>query len=383
MSVPNPNFAQVLLKIYEAEHLLWKILADLGEWSFSDLQGNPIKGISVKALEQFFKENEWLAVGVIPFYVKKFLPLTPEAYNSGCHTLAEALLWAEKQNILPEGGENSALHAFSRAYFMEAGKLAGISSVGVRVCFGIDHATARLMFLPDFDRWSVEMFLRHFKLSFSIIGSEETLRDDFRDPVQMALVDLLLASPKQRHVQRIKFLRTAFKCSPFPTGTHQSQDVATLKEHEHQVLTWCAAIGVALPTARRFLQLYGLEEKEAYNVARRTLRRVQPRSSPKHLPRSKNGELLLQICRCLLNRALDGPYTTTMLIEAFMWASLASVQIVRLGSIRGFEGYWITWIEKRMQGYLRMLAALPDNLCGADEFCSAKNNVLGEHDDAA
>lgn len=76
MSVPNPNFAQVLLKIYEAEHLLWKILADLGEWSFSDLQGNPIKGISVKALEQFFKENEWLAVGVIPFYVKKFLPLT-------------------------------------------------------------------------------------------------------------------------------------------------------------------------------------------------------------------------------------------------------------------------------------------------------------------
>lgn len=383
MSVPNPNFAQVLLKIYEAEHLLWKILADLGEWSFSDLQGNPIKGISVKALEQFFKENEWLAVGVIPFYVKKFLPLTPEAYNSGCHTLAEALLWAEKQNILPEGGENSALHAFSRAYFMEAGKLAGISSVGARVCFGIDHATARLMFLPGFDRWSVEMFLRHFKLHFSIIGSEETLRNDFRDPVQMALVDLLLASPKQRHAQRIKFLRTAFKCSPFPTGTHQSLDVATLKENEHQVLTWCAAIGVALPTARRFLQLYGLEEKEAYNVARRTLRRVQPRSSPKHLPRSKNGELLLQICRCLLNRALDGPYTTTMLIEAFMWASLASVQIVRLGSIRGFEGYWITWIEKRMQGYLRTLAALPDNLCGADEFCSAKNNVLGEHDVAA
>lgn len=48
MTVLNTNFAQVLLKIYEVEHLLWRILADSGEWSFSDLQGNPIKGISVK-----------------------------------------------------------------------------------------------------------------------------------------------------------------------------------------------------------------------------------------------------------------------------------------------------------------------------------------------
>lgn len=378
-----PQFSQSLQKVQKAEQSLWSLLANSAGWSYSDLQGCPINGIALGVLRDFFKEDANLTVGVIPFCVRNFHPLTAEAYNSGCQTFAETLLWAGKQDSFPPEAVNSALQAFVRKYLVEVNKLATISSVGAQVCFGIDHATARALLLSDFDRWTAEIFVRHFQPQFSLIGADESLREDFRDPVQSAFVDWLMAPPKQKNVQRNKFLRTAFRFTDLPAGKHQPQDFALQQEDARQVLACCAAFGVALPTAQRLLQLYGLEEKAAYNLARRSLRRSQPRNSLPHLSRSKRETDQVQICRLLMNRALDSSYTTTTLIEAFIWASLASVQIVRLGPVQGYEGFWVTWIEKRMQGYLRMLAALPDNLCGADEFCSAKDNVLGEHDDAA
>ena len=372
-----PDFAQCLQKTREVERSIWWRLATSDGESFSDLQGSPINGIVMEALKEFFKENKDLEVGVIPFYVKNLLPITSEAHNSGCHTLAEALRWAETQDCLPAAEVPSPLQAISREYLLEALRMTSVSSVGARVCFGTDRATTRTLLCPGFDRWSVEVFLRHFKLQFSLIGTDELLWCDFRDPVQLALSDWLLASPKNRLAQRSRFLRTAFDFTDLPTGKHQSLDGENEKEGANQIAICCAEMGIALPTTQRFLQLYGMKGKDAYNAARRCLRRSQPHRSPLYLPYAKRGEVLVQICKVLMNRALDGAYTTTTLIEAFIWASLASVQIVRVGPVRDYEGFWITWLEKRMQGYLRALV----NYCGADDTCSAKNNAMGAKSD--
>lgn len=373
------RFAQSLLKVQELERSFWWRLATSGEGSFSDQQGSPINGLALEVLKEFFKENNDLEVGVVPFCVKNIFPITPEACNSGCHTLAEALLWAEKQDHIPAAEVSSPLQAISREYLLEAGRMASLSPAGVRVCFGTDHATTRALLCPDFDRWSVEVFLRHFKPQFSLIGTDEVLWCDFRDPVQLAFSDWLLASPKKRLVQRDRFLRTAFESTGLPAGQHQSLDGEQAKDNAYQIALCCAEMGVALPTTQRFLQLYGMKGKDAYNAARRCLRRSHPHSSPLYWPCAKRGALLVQVCKFLTNRALDGAYTTTTLIEAFMWASLASVQIVRVGQIRGYEGFWITWLEKRMQGYLRALVTY----CGADDSGSAENNSLGASGDAA
>lgn len=372
-----PDFAQCLQKTREVERFIWWRLATSDGESFSDLQESSINGIVMEALKEFFKENKDLEVGVIPFYVKNLLPITPEAHNSGCHTLAEALRWAETQDHLPATEVSSPLQAISREYLLEAGRMASLSSVGARVCFGTDHAATRAMLCPGFDRWSVEVFLRHFKLQFSLIGTDEGLWRDSRDPVQLAFSDWLLASPKKRLAQRRRFLRTVFKFTDLPVGKHRLLDGEQAKNNANQIVLCCAEIGIALPTTQRFLQLYGIQGKDAYNVARRCLRRSQPHRSPLYLPCAKQGAVLVQICKFLTNRALDGTYTTTTLIEAFMWASLTSVQIVRVGPVLGYEGFWITWLEKRMQGYLRALV----NYCGADDTCSAKNNVMGAKSD--
>lgn len=371
------QFSQVLQKTQEVEYALWCVLGNFGEGSFSDLQGSPINGVAVGALKEFLEKPSDLMVGIIPFYVKNFFPFTAEACNSGCHTLEEALFWADKQNSLSSPEVESPLQTFSRKYLLEAAKLALISPVGAQICFGIDHVSARALFRAGFDRWSVEILVRHFNLRFSLSGSDEALWDEFRDPVQVALVDWLLTSPKQRLVQREKFLRTVFRFADLPAGKHQSQDGVMQTADANQMLACCAAMGVALPTTQRFLQLYGMGEKEAYNAARRWLRRSKSRSAPRHLPSADRRGLLVQICRGLMNRALDGPYTTGMVIEAFMWASLAALQILRLGPIQGYEGFWVTWIEKRMQCYLRKLAIPTTNLCGAGGHNSAKNNVMG------
>ena len=205
------QFSQVLQKTQEVEYALWCVLGNFGEGSFSDLQGSPINGVAVGALKEFLEKPSDLMVGIIPFYVKNFFPFTAEACNSGCHTLEEALFWADKQNSLSSPEVESPLQTFSRKYLLEAAKLALISPVGAQICFGIDHVSARALFRAGFDRWSVEILVRHFNLRFSLSGSDEALWDEFRDPVQVALVDWLLTSPKQRLVQREKFLRTVFR----------------------------------------------------------------------------------------------------------------------------------------------------------------------------
>lgn len=163
------------------------------------------------------------------------------------------------------------------------------------------------------------------------------------------------------------------------TGSFIATPIEEIDGEIARLLEACAELGVSLPTAQRLLQLYGRSSGSAYNEARQYLRHSQAKKAPAYIPRSRKIGQIIQVCKSLMERALDGPYTTSMLIEAFMWSALAAIRVTGVDNTKGREGFWITWLEKKMQNYLRTLV----NYCGADSCSSAENNSLGASNDAA
>lgn len=333
----------------------------------------PIDRLAQNSLCNWSTAGDCPVVGVIPVSLYGLDAVTPEAYNTGISSFNEALAWSIQQSIDDAESRQSTMLDFSRAYLQGAMSLAKSSAVGAAICYGVGLRAARLMQCAGIDKLAIEIFLRHFGLKFSLMGSNANLYDICRDPVQVALVDWMQAKPKLRLQRRTTFIRRAFRVEGKLQGKHVELCSTMQSKELENLLALCTRLGVALPTAQRFLQLYGIDSVAAYNLARRFLRKSSRRRIPVAIPRANKTELIVQVCKSLMERALDGPYTTAMLIEAFMWAALAAVRITRVDNAVGSEGFWITWLEKKTFRYLQSLAYY----CGADDSCSAKNNVMG------
>lgn len=318
-------------------------------------------------------------VGVVPFNIHSFSALTAEAKNEGVGSLCEALMWCANQTSFPRDYVNPVGIEFSRSFLTGALEMAQISAVGASVIFGLDKQTARLMHLCKLDRWAIEVFLRHFTLQYELVGIQEELKEDFQDPVHSAFFTWLEATPKSRNVYRDIFLKKMFRLNG-------SADIIVLdadNEAEKTQKVWntlkeCYSLGTSFPTAKRIAELYGIDSNEAYKRARRVFRERNKERYGVCLPRGNKGVLLLQVCRSLMERSLRGTCSTSMLVEAWMWAALISVRIMRHDKVVCHEGIWLTLLGKQMRFYLSNLVSGKTNKGGEAKCRSAVNNQQGE-----
>ena len=363
----------------KAERELWSTLSFLNSASQSVLAQSPINGLGIHALFEFGEDGNRPHVGVVPFDLQEVMAITPSAYNAAVLSIRAALAWSAAQSLDADQTSQTVMADFSRIYMRNAMNLAKISPVGAAVCYGVGLRVAQLMQSAGTDRLSLEVLVRNFQLKFSFLGEIEGIHDDCRDPVQLAFVDWIQARPKMRLEKRNAYVQRAFRVTGIVTGKFITTPIEKLDGEVDRLLNACAELGVSLPTAQRFLQLYGKSSGNAYNVARQYLRHSQAKKAPSYIPRSRKIGQIIQVCKSLMERALDGSYTTSVLIEAFMWSALAAIKVTGVDNTKGREGFWITWLEKKMQNYLRLLTGH----CGADSSGSAENNSLGASDDAA
>jgi hypothetical protein len=363
----------------KAEIELWSAAAALNSASPSVLAQSPINGLGIHALCKFGDEENRPYVGVVPFDLREVMAITPNAYNAAAFSIRAALAWSATQSLDADQPSQTVMADFARIYMRNAANLAKISPVGAAVCYGVGLRVAQLMQSAGTDRLSIEVLVRNFHLKFSFLGEIEGIHDDCRDPVQLAFVDWMQARPKMRLEKRNAYVQRAFRVTGTETGNFIAAPMGEVESDIDRLLEACAELGVSLPTAQRLLQLYGRSSGSAYNEARQYLRHSQAKKAPAYIPRSRKIGQIIQVCKSLMERALDGPYTTSMLIEAFMWSALAAIRVTGVDNTKGREGFWITWLEKKMQNHLRTLV----NYCGADSCGSAKNNSLGARNDAA
>ncbi len=363
----------------KAERELWSTLSFLNSASQSVLAQSPINGLGIHALCKFGDEENRPHVGVVPFGLREVMAITPNAYNAAVFSIRAALTWSADQSLDADQPSQTVMADFARIYMRNAANLAKISPVGAAVCYGVGLRVAQLMQSDGTDRLSIEVLVRNFQLKFYFLGEIEGIHDDCRDPVQLAFVDWMQASPKMRLEKRNAYVQRAFRVTGIVTGKFINTPIEELDGEVDRLLNGCAELGVSLPTAQRFLQLYGKSSGEAYNEARQYLRHSQTKKAPSYIPRSRKIGQIIQVCKSLMERALDGSYTPSTLIEAFMWSALSAIRVTGVDNTKGHEGFWITWLEKKMQNYLRTLV----NHCGADRRGSAENNVQGASDDAA
>lgn len=373
------DFADGLTACEKAENELWSTVASLNSASQSVLAQSPINGLGIHALFKFYEDGNRPYVGVVPFDLREVMAITPNAYNAAVFSIRAALTWSATQSLDADQPSQTVMADFARIYMRNAANLAKISPVGAAVCYGVGLRVAQLMQSAGTDRLSIEVLVRNFQLKFSFLGEIEGIHDDCRDPVQLAFVDWMQASPKMRLEKRNAYVQRAFRVTGIVTGKFINTPIEELDGEVDRLLNGCAELGVSLPTAQRFLQLYGKSSGEAYNEARQYLRHSQTKKAPSYIPRSRKIGQIIQVCKSLMERALDGSYTTSTLIEAFMWSALSAIRVTGVDNTKGHEGFWITWLEKKMQNYLRTLV----NHCGADSCGSAENNVQGASDDAA
>lgn len=351
MSVANFCGLQAVTK---TESELWSTMAAT---NFDSQMCCPIGRAAVASLVNSANAGILPAVGIVPFSIRGVVPLTPQAHNAGIHSLTEALVWSSNQPIGQETVLHDAMLSFSRVYMRGAIDLAKRSLIGAVVCYGLEPGTARLMQWGGIDRLAVEVLVRNFQIRYSFLGAYESLHDCCRDPVQVALIDWMQAPAKLRTQRRIEYLRKAFRA----TGSEREQLMLGTDEQNQEIgelLGSCAALGVALPSIQRFAQMCGVKSEDAYNMARRLVRQNHSTRPQPFRARPQTVSLAVQICNSLLVRAIDSSFTPAMVVEAFLWSSLAAVQIARLDCIRGREGYWITWFEKRMHRELSRLVGL-------------------------
>lgn len=362
-----------------AETELWSTVASLNSASPSVLAQSPINGVGIYALSKFVEEGTRPHLGVIPFDLREVKAVTPKAYNEGVFSTRAALAWSATQSLDADRNSQTVMSGFSRIYMQNATNLAKISPVGAAVCYGVGLRVAQLMQSSETDRLAIEVLVQHFQLKFSFLGEIEDIHEDCRDPAQLAFIDWMQAQPKMRLEKRTAYVQHAFRVKGALTGSFIATPIEEIDGEIARLLEACAELGVSLPTAQRLLQLYGRSSGSAYNEARQYLRHCQAKKAPAYIPRSRKIGQIIQVCKSLMERALDGPYTTSMLIEAFMWSALAAIRVTGVDNTKGREGFWITWLEKKMQNHLRTLV----NYCGADSCGSAKNNPLGARNDAA
>lgn len=363
----------------KAENELWSTVASLNSASQSVLAQSPINGLGIHALFKFGEDGNRPYVGVVPFDLREVMASTPGAYNAAVFSIRAALAWSATQSLDADQSSQTVMVDFSRIYMLNVVNLAKISPVGAAVCYGVGLRVAQLIQSIGTDRLSVEVLVRNFHLKFSFLGEIEEIHEDCRDPAQLAFVDWMQARPKMRLEKRTAYVQHAFRVKGALTGSFIATPIEEIDGEIDRLLEACAELGVSLPTAQRLLQLYGRSSGSAYNEARQYLRHSQAKKAPAYIPRSRKIGQIIQVCKSLMERALDGPYTTSMLIEAFMWSALAAIRVTGVDNTKGREGFWITWLEKKMQNYLQTLV----NYRGADNCGPAENNSLGARDDAA
>lgn len=365
-----------------AEHELWKVLLnkdsmpeDSARQYLLPLDPNTLALYRIQADEVCNS----VKLGVCPFVIEAVYPLTDQAREAGIYKLADALKWCSKVEILSSdlSCANDTLSAFTRKYLNFALSLSKKAPTIAAACLGIDVETARVMSSNSVDRLTIEQYLRHFLTKFVVIGTDLEFRGQHRDPVQLALADLIESSSKDKNLRRQLLLTKMFYFRPSKLNKPRIEAVSLEDEIVRQTLRFFQQAKLRQPTVQRFLELFPLKTSDAYNLSRSLLKNTERERMASCSPEKSLHDLIVQISQCITIRALGQGCTVSEVIEIFCVACLLAVNVFGVGNFCGLEGDFIAWLEKKQKDFLPKLVKPQLILCGEAKKLSAKNNVLG------
>lgn len=362
----------------DMERRLWWLLCE-SEPCHSNIKG-PVDALTLKILRNQKNHNfKPLLIGICPFYITRVIPISETAKNAEIHSLVEALSWSSSSKLIDSipAITDSVWLKFCREYLNFLVLLSEQSPEIASVCAGVDIDTARRIQAININELTLELFLRHFELEFAFIGSDLGAHKNYRDPVQMALVDSIDSKEASKRNYRKLFLMKVFQ--PKNWKKAQRQIITSQDKEFNSFIPLCRESRVSLPALRRFLKYSGYEDRTALNLARKVLRNIAKARTPAVLPLKETQWLLNRVCQAVTIRSLGGLYSANDLINVFCLACLVAVRTLNLKDCDGFEGFWFSRLEKKNQTFLMALAAdVTSTYCGENGELSAKNNFLGE-----
>lgn len=360
--------------------------ADLLQWrACSHPDVLPMKLTTVKALHACQATS--LHLGFSPLCVAGVSPLTMEARVSQNGTLVGALQWAAERvatgaqdpDEVPPGQTLSAVYLYRLRQF------ALVSPWACALTMGVNVELAKLLCTPDFDRLTLEVFLRHFALKLRFRGSTE-VKDDGCSRVQESFCDYLLTKDGNRKSCTLRLLRAMFSYRPEVDRSPQPISAEELNSVIGRLCETFIELRLTETTMLRFLTLI-LDDRSSAQKLARSLRwqicSMDTEKKRKHAPtpHGEVKEVLLQMVRSMILDALGSKYTAEDVVEVFIVVSLICLRTLAIDLVSGRTGFWIPWFEQQLYPFLESLTKVSLNegkLCGERKGLSAKSNLKGE-----
>lgn len=309
------------------------------------------------------------------------------AHASRKETLLEALRWSADQVTTGEWYADKVPpgQVLSTDYLYRLRSLAQLSPWVCAVTMGVDVELARILCEPDFDRLTLEMFLRHFALKLRFRGSAEVIGDGGSFQVQERLCDYLLSNGVGRRSSKLRLLKAMFGYRPEAARTSQPLQADEVVPIVIRLCETFMELRLTEKTMSRLLNLILADEVASRKLARSLRWQICSIETEKvkHAP-TPHGEVkdvLLQMVRGMLVDALGNTYTAEDIVEVFIVVCRLCLRTLSIDLAPRREEFWIPWFEQQLHPFLTDLIGVgfaEERLCGGIGALSAKSNLRGE-----
>lgn len=343
-----------------------------------------LRSTTIETLHTCQAASSSLNFGFSPLCTAGVIPLSMLARASRKETLLEALRWSADRvttgewytDDMPTGQD------LSTDYLYRLRSLAQLSPWVCAVTMGVDVELARILCAPDFDRLTLEIFLRHFALKLRFRGGTEVIGAGGSSQVQERFCDYLLSKGVGRRSGKLRLFRAMFGYRPELTRTSQPLQVEEIVPIVDRFCEMFMELRLTEKTMSRLLKLVLGDEVTARKLARSlrwqicSMRREKVKHAP--TPHGEVKDVLLQMVRSMIVDALGNTYTAEDVVEVFVVVCLLCLRALPIDLVSGREGFWIPWFEQQLYPFLANLtqgSVNKDELCGESKTLSAKSNL--------
>lgn len=343
-----------------------------------------LQSTTIEALHTCQAKSSSLNLGFSPLCAAGVIPLSMLARAARKETLLDALRWSADRVTSGELPTDSILPGqdLSTEYLYRLRSIAHLSPWVCAVTMGVDVEVAKILCVPEFDRLTLEMFLRHFALKLRFRGGTEVIGAGGSSQVQERFCDYLLSKGVGRRLGKLRLLRAMFGYRPEVSRTSQPLQDEKIVPVVNRLCETFMELRLTEKTMSRLLCLILGDVVTAKKLARSLRWQIclMETEKIKHAP-TPHGEVkdvLLQMVRSMILDALGNTYTAEDVVEVFIVVCLLCLRTLPIDLVSGREGFWIPWFEQQLYPFLANLtqgSSNEDKLCGESKKLSAKSNL--------